>query len=259
MKAKLQHTKDYDLFELHECNRDIHHNPVLETSMRKSGFKPSCAIHCIRNGEGKLKVIRGHHRLYYAKRLGLEVFYIIDDSDNNDIFDLEGAFSQTWTVTDFVIARAKADDKECSFLLQFCNKHHIPIGVGAAIVSGSSGASGSNKTNMIKRGTYKRGDMELANKVVRITDECRDLDIPFATSSGFVSALSQVLRVPQFDAETFCSRIRLYPKHMNRRGSIDEYLDEIEGLYNYRAREKRFPLKHEAQKIMRQRQKNFGN
>ncbi|MCR4331556.1 MAG: hypothetical protein NUV34_02445, partial [Sulfuricaulis sp.] len=87
-KPKLQCTHKYDLFEMHELNRPLHDDPRLLASMQKTGFMPSSPIQCVRNGNGTLKVVRGHHRLTYAKRLGLPVWFVVDDT-KTDLFDLE--------------------------------------------------------------------------------------------------------------------------------------------------------------------------
>lgn len=68
-KPRLQCTHDYTIFESHELNRPLREKPNLMASMARAGFMPSSPIQCQRNGSAKLKVIRGHHRLDYAKRL----------------------------------------------------------------------------------------------------------------------------------------------------------------------------------------------
>ena len=94
-KPCLKVTKNYDLFELHPFNRDLHKDALLKTSMKENGFMPSSPIHCVRNGNGKLKIIRGHHRFANAKELGLPVWYVIDES-NVDLFLLEGSSRSRW-------------------------------------------------------------------------------------------------------------------------------------------------------------------
>lgn len=256
MKAKLKKTKCYDLFEYHSCNRELHDNPVLEASMRKHGFLASSAIHVARSktSPGKLTVIRGHHRLHYAMMLGLEVYYIEDE--DVDIFELE-SHPQNWNLEDFLAARARAGDKDCLTALEFANKHGLSIGSAVSLVGGQSAGSG-NKGRDVKRGAFKAGDMRHANEVVQVTDLCHDLQIEFARATAFVSAVSMMLRVPEFDVDTFCHRIRLHPVHMRKRGRVDEYLIEIEELYNYGARGKRAPLKHRAEEVSRERQRSQG-
>ncbi len=253
--ARLERTEDYELFDMHEFNRPIHEDKVLLESMQIHGFMPSSPVQCVRNGGSKLKVIRGHHRIDYAKRLGLPVYYVVDET-NTDIFNLEGG-KQNWTIPDFANARALAGDEDIEKLLYFQKRHHLPIGAAASLVGGESAGS-YNKKRLIKTGTFKVGDLKHANAVVRITDTCREYNVSFATASAFISAISLSLRIPEFDSEHFLQRIRLYNANFRKRGTVDEYLEEIESLYNYGAKNKRFPLSFRAREISRERAKSFG-
>jgi len=256
MKIELKSTKNYDMFEMHELNRQQHDDPILLESMKVHGFMPSSPIQCIRNGGGTLKVIRGHHRLDYAKRLGLPVWYVVDES-NTDIFALEASSKGRWDLPDFTYARAQAGDENYTKLLRFQKKHSLPLGVAASLVGGE-GASSNNKQRTIKDGKFRVGDMKHADRVVAITDHCKTLGIPFATSTAFVGAISMVLRVPEFDTARFLHCITLNPTMMNRRSSRGACLDEIDALYNYALKAKRIPLAFKAREAGRQRQDTFG-
>jgi hypothetical protein len=252
---KLQVTKDYDLFELHDLNRLFHKDKRLESSMKKHGFMPSSPLQCVKNGNGKLKIVRGHHRFDYARQLGLPVWYIIDET-NQDIYDLESTKSQ-WSTRDFVDARAKGGDEHCLKLLDFMKKHALPVGAAASLVGGESAGS-HNKISQIKPGTFRIGDLKHANQVVRITDRCRELKIVFSTSTAFVSAVSFALRIPEFNIDLFIHRLDLNGTQMRKRGKVDEYLEEIEALYNYGAHKTRLPIAFRAREVARERAATFG-
>lgn len=255
-KPKLQCTRDYSIFEVHELNRPQHEDPRLLASMKKHGFMPSSPIQCVRNGKGKLKVIRGHHRLDYAKQLGLPVWYVIDDA-NVDLFDLEGV-KQAWSVKDFAYARASAGDANCAKALAFQKQHGLTLGAAVSLVGGESAGSG-NKIRSIKDGTFKSTpDMAHANAVVAITDHCREKAIEFATASAFVAAVSLTLRVPEFDRDVFLHRVTINGQQMTKRSTVNAYLEEIEGLYNYQARGRRIPLAFRAREVSKSRQIDFG-
>ena len=256
MGPKLQVTKDYSVFELHECNRPLHEKPDLAKSMAEHGFMPSSPLQCVHSANGKLKVIRGHHRLHYAKRLKIPVWYIIDDSVT-DIFALEGGYQQ-WSVKDFAEARAKAGDKDCKALLEFTKQHELTIGSAASLLGGESAGSG-NKSRGIKAGSFRVvADQSHAKAVVAITDRCRLKGILFATASAFVTAISLSLRVPEFDDKTFAHRVELYAANLRKRGTVTEYLEEIDALYNYAAKGKRIPLAFRAREVARTRHETFG-
>ena len=255
-KPSLRVTKDYQIFEMHEHNRDLHIDKQLEESMRKHGFMPSSAIHCKRNGDGKLKIIRGHHRFECARILGLPVWYIVDES-NLDLFDLEGCARQNWNNDDFAAARARSGNPHYRTLIEFKRKHRLAIGAASSLVGGI-GADSDSRSRRLRAGTFEVGDMTMANMVVRITDACREAGIPFATSSAFCGALCRIFHVPEFDISVLLHRIRLYPGLMRKRGNTTEYVEEVDALYNYGAKGKRIPLAFRAKEIGRQRQADFG-
>ncbi len=258
MKTKLEMTTDYSIFEMHPCNRPLRDKPDLERSMKEHGFMPSSAIHVRTNGIGKFKVIRGHHRLHYAKRMKLPVYYIVDNTDV-DIFPLEGDTGASWSMPDFAAARAAAGDKACAKLLEFQKQHALPIGVAASLVAGESAGS-HNAQRQVKEGKFIAGDPSHSLSVVKVTDTLRELGVEFAGTGLFVSAISKVLRVPEFDAELFVSKVRMYPMNIHRRSTVNEYIMEIEALYNYMAKSQKnkIPLAFRAKEVGLTRQRTFG-
>jgi hypothetical protein len=251
-------TKNYDLFEMHPCNRPLHKNDPVETSMRRVGFMPSSPLHCIKNGNGKLKIIRGHHRFSIAKKLGLPVYYIIDNS-NTDIFELEGSSTGSWNAGDFAVARARAGNADIQKMLDFKDRHGLTLGSASSLMMGQSAIS-NNAPKQIKSGRFKVGDMDHANKVVRLTDMLRERGVAFASSSGFVAAVSAALRIPEIDYSQLVHRASMYSHVLSKRGTVREYLQEIEGLYNYNSKKKLFPLAIRAEEVSRERAvaKNFA-
>jgi hypothetical protein len=256
MKYKLESTTDYSVFELHELNRNLHGSQELEDSMRTHGFRPSNPIHVTRNGVGKYKVKRGHNRLAVAMKLKLPVWYIVDD-DNMSIYEWESDSRSLWKADDFAVSYMRGGSDDCRKLLAFRDKHNLTLGAAASLLGGESAGS-SNKIKRVKAGTFKIADTSHANEVVAIVDLCREQGVDFACSSGFVAALSDAIRVPEFESEKLKARVLLYPKMMSRRTSKHDYLVELEALYNYGAKGKRLPLAMRAHEVQLERQRSFG-
>lgn len=256
-KPKLQCTRDYSLFDMHQNNRPLREKPMLLESMRLHGFMPSSPIHCKRGPNGRLIVIRGHHRLDTAKRLGLLVWYIIDDSCDN-VFELEQDSTQSWNADDFVHGRAVSGDADCAKVIEFQKKHGLTLGAAASLMGGETAGS-TNKLREIKDGTFKvSSDLSHALTVVRVTDYCKSVGVVWATCSAFVAAISHAVRVPEFDIKLFMRRVSLNPARMQRRTTVALCLDEIEALYNYNSKENRLALAFRALEISRSRQRTFG-
>jgi hypothetical protein len=227
---KLQKTTNYDMFVLHEHNREYTRDAKLSQSMAKYGFMPSHPLHVQKMSDGKLKIIAGHHRYDEAKRQGLPVYYIVDETPAS-IFELEGSSHATWRVSDFVHAYTKSGDVDYQILDMFRKKHGYTMAIAASLVGGDSAGSG-NKVKDVKSGKFSVSDMKHAKDVAAITDLCRDVNIKFATSTAFVSAVSAVLRVDRLDIERLKTKIKTHSHRMTKRGTRNEYLDEIEALYN---------------------------
>lgn len=255
-KPKLQYAKDLSIFQVHELNRDIAEKPALLESMEKHKFMPSSPIQCVREG-GKLKVIRGHHRLHYAKRLGLGVWYVIDPSNTN-LYDLEGDSSSRWTLSDFVHSRAKSGDENCQMVLDYKRRHGIGLGPAVSLMGGESAGS-MNLISRIKRGTYRVAkDLSHASLVGELVDYCRASGFSYAGETSFVNALSSICRIPEFEPSVLKQRVSKMPSLLTKHSTVKGYLVIIEEVYNYGAKGKRVNLAFRAEEVGRERQASFG-
>lgn len=257
-KPKLNHTYDLSVFVTHEYNRPlrkIDDDDILYRSMKRSGFMPSGAIHCTELGDGKLKVVRGHHRLQCAKLLKLPVWYIVDDSNTN-LFELEGDGRQKWSLLDFVHARAAAGDKQMKNLIEFSSKYGFPIGVCADIYGGQTATSG-NKARQIKAGTFTVSDNQHAKDVTSVTEACREVGLTFATTRSFVKAVSMVVRIPELNRVSLVESIKKHCRIMKPQRSTDDYLQLLENTYNHQ-RHTKMSVVWRAKEICKNRQVAFG-
>jgi len=255
MGPKLQVTKDYSIFEYHKFNRPIHDNPRLLASMKKYAWMPSHPMQCIRGKDGKLIVKRGHHRLEIAKQLGIGVWYVIDESGPDNPGEMEPV-EWPWSLDDYATAYWRTGDKDYAELLSFRKTHHLTLRSAASLLAGES-ASSHNQSTKVKAGSFKVGNTTHGKVVVSITDRCRNRGVIFATQTAFVSAVSLAVRVPELDEKILLHRIEMDGAKLRKRGTVNEYLEEIDALYNYAAK-KRIPLAFRAREVSKQRQDTFG-
>ena len=242
MNAKLECTTDYDLFESHSYNRELRDLSLLKSSMNEHGFRPSSPIHVVRNGSNKLKIKRGHHRFAAAKELGLPVWYIVDD-DTMSIYEWEFDSRQTWTLRDFVASYANAGNEDYKKALEYSTNNNIPLLTALSLVGGECASSwNSDKQRLARSGRFKAKETNHAREMSDLITFLRQQEFPFI-SMRFLSALSMALFVPEFDKQIFKSRVSQYPKLMKRRATANEFLEEIENVYNYNAKTNRLDLK----------------
>lgn len=240
-------TKNYDLFVLHECNRDIRPAKVLEESMIEHGFLDSGAIHVSLMKDGKLKVIRGHHRFVHAQKLHLPVKFIIDD--DIQIFDLEADTRSAWNQNDFLVGWAKADKDDYKAVMEFAATHGYSASLAAGILANNYCGTG-NIANAIKQGRYKITEVKNARKVAMVTDHMRGCGVEHATNSALVMALAVICLAPEFDEHKLMRRISSNPSVLKKCGTKKEYMQEIERVYNtHTSADNKIPLSLIAEKI----------
>jgi hypothetical protein len=255
---RLRVTRDLSIFVPNEYNRSLRERPDLEASMTRYGFIPAEAIRVRKidagKDRGRLMVIKGHHRLATARKLGLPVWYIIDETDTpTNPGDVE---TQTdWSVHDYATAAANAGNLDVAAVLRFASIHKIKLSAAASLCGGESAGS-HNKINSLKHGTFKlAADLRFANTVVAITDFLHDQGCPFARTTAFVNAISKVVLVPEFDPDIFKRRIRANGIGIIRRSATaDQYVEQIEAAYNRSAHGKAIALAFLAKKIALERQ-----
>jgi len=248
---RAQKTSDYKLFETSPENRRLHDDPVLTASLVKYGFKKWLPVIVKQNG-AKFRIIKGHNRFAAAERLGIPFWYLVVEDEIPDFFFLEGT-REKWTPEDFGRARAQ-NNPTVAKVFAFGKKHGFPFTVSASLLFGESAGSG-NAVRHIKQGTFTIAeDQSHAKAVAQITDYAREQGIEFASSRAFASAISMALRTPGFNPAMFLHRLKVRPKQITRRSRPEDYLIEIEALYNFGSHDL-FPLKVEAMKASRARRK----
>lgn len=237
----IKFTRDYGKFQMHELNRDLRPDRLLEQSFRQHGFLPEYPLICSVNGTGKLYIHAGHHRFDLAQRFDTGVWYLVVDP-KLDIFEREASSHSHWSVPDFIAAYAKAGNEQYLRLLCFARDHGLPPVTAASLLWGENALSG-NVQSVLKDGRFAVRDLPFAESVTAITDDLYALGVQFATSRAFVGAISQLVRLEDFDSARLIHRATLYPANLRKRPTQLEYLEEIEAFYNYGMRgEQRVPL-----------------
>lgn len=231
MSYKLQATRNYDLFEPAAFNRSVAKTTKLEASMRKFGYIAAYPMHVIRLPNGKLKIKDGHHRFEVARRLGIPIWYVICD-DEASMFDLNGCVIP-WTLTDYLDGYCRLGYEPYIKVREYVEATKISISQAIALLAGHVGSS-TNFADRFKAGTYQIGDTKKAVIVGKVVAACREMKIPFATTANYVTAISLMAALPQFDEETFIKRLQMNLHLARKQAGVQQYLEFIEQIYNYR-------------------------
>jgi hypothetical protein len=251
MSSAIHATKKYNLFDLSDFNRDISQKRVkqLMASFEKHGWIEAYPIHCVRGSDGRLKIKAGHHRFVAARALGIAVLYIVCD-DEATLPELEKS-NPAWSFIDYLKAYARVGSADHQAVLDYSERTGIGIGQSASLLAGEC-ASSSNQSKRVKNGSYKLGPQDHANRVAYLVMSTKEIGVPFATHPLFVSAISCVSKIPEFNPQTFLQRLATMPSLATKQATRDGYLDLIETIYN-RKTQKRTALAFLAKEAARER------
>ena len=236
MPTSITTTKKYDLFELHEFNRDVTRVEKLELSMSKYGWLDPYPMHVVRNGGKKLIIKDGHHRFEVAKKLSLPVKYVICNDNRISIHELQKT-TNTWNLKDYLVSYIRTGNPEYIAVKEYVDETGIPVNIAISLVGGESSGS-HNFVNAFKDGRYKIGNQLHANQIKNIIFHIKKVGVAFATSALFLQALSKVLRVKEVDMERLKSKISVHSSYFERQPNVESYLDAIEAIYNRQSKDR---------------------
>lgn len=247
---KIQATKNYKLFKRHEGenrNLDLKKHKKLMESMKLYGFLPCYPIICYRDKSGSLVVKDGQHRLTIAESLGLAVYWIEEEVD----FDVAivNSAQKAWAIVDYAQKFAANGYKDYQEGLEFVDAHGLPIGVGFALLAGTT--TFSNVDDAYRSGDFKIKDRKWAEAVAGIYGPIVAMS-PLVKNARFLEACMGVCRVQEFEAKRLIHSAEQCRDKLQSFSTREAYLEMIEDIYNFR-RSKLVGLKTLATMAMRER------
>jgi hypothetical protein len=212
-------TKNYEIFNLHKSNRELHQSKKLLTSIRESGIKQP-----IRVGED-FTVLDGQNRLWAAKRLGMAVPFVISKVDNSlkDIIDLNTT-QRGWSIGDYVESYVAEGLQSYIHLKDVRDEFDMTYSTLAAVFGVLGGIDTQGKdTRLVKEGkfstTYKIA--EKARNMLTDLSEFKRSTGTVSMTRDFVIAYADMWRHPRFDNERMISNSNKTDLLMSISGSSD--------------------------------------
>lgn len=249
---KLQKTRNYAQFISSKTNRVLQsesfrpqHVRLME-SMRKFGFLPSFPI-TVRMVGGKLQVEDGQHRLYFAKTLGIDVFFVVIDKEI-DVAEINQA-QATWQVKDYTNRWAQAGNVDYIQAHEFADRYSLPISDAFGLLTLNS--SFGNISKQVRAGAWKITELEKATVIAQCySDVCACQGVK--RHKNLYKAVYACNFVPGFDSHRLIDSIQKRAGSWINGGHWIDYLQQLEDFYNF-GRKVKVPLKFDAQESMRLR------
>lgn len=251
-RSKPAYTTDLSQFQVHPKNRDYKPNTKrhreLFARMKRLGYDSAYPLKCSQGSDGKFMIHVGHHRFRFAAELRIGVWYVVVPAEElaiagaNELAS-EELTAEPWTLRDFVRSFAAGGNPEYIYLESFAKQYRLPIGIAASLLYGWAPAGGSIG-QLLQRGTWVSRDRKFAVMLAELAADCAAQGVSFARNRFFLHALVNMVRLQgRFRVDHFRQQVRRYPRMMSLRACTDDFLDEIEIVYNYNTNKtKKCPL-----------------
>lgn len=225
---------DYNLLKNDPENRDIKEHKIekLMNSMRQIGFLKSMPIIVDKN----YLVKAGQHRLEAARRLKIPYYWMIHkDVSMHEIRISETTGNTAWNPDDHGSSFARAGYDAYLLYQKFRSEFPlIPAMMAIIILSGVTGKDQKLYENF-KNGKFKTIAEKRAWQMAEILYSLKEYYKGW-TRRNFISAMLKVLSNPKFELSRFTRKLRY--KHLRDQTKIEEYLSDIEEIYNYKEQNK---------------------
>jgi hypothetical protein len=224
-------TKDYSIFKVNEHNRVIipSHVKRLTQSMLVNGWQKGSYMVTDRN----YNVIDGQHRLEAAKIANVPVEYAVEVKATADSIRMLNTNSKNWNIIDHLRYHVEAGNQNYVLLDRFMKNFpdFRPTECMMLVKNSMSSAergefeSGQFVVKDMKK-AYAWGHQIMSLKPYFDSGYCKSI---------FVRALMKVfLNKPEFNFDEFLHKIHIRPRSIYMCGTVDQYVEMIEDIYNYK-------------------------
>ena len=224
-------TKDYSIFKFRDDNRTINLNHVkkLANRMKESGWLSSSVVTL--NGSGD--VIDGQHRVKAAISVGVPIRYKVTRGAGTDEMTEMNTLQKNWSPFDHLHKFVVRGNPNYITFQNFVNDYPMFKYTEIAMFL-------NNSLTSIKRDTFESGlwtvknekkGREWANYIL----ELKPYFEKYYTKSIFVRAFIKIIsNKKEFKFDEFFHKVKLRPNMLVPCGTVEQYIEMIENIYNYK-------------------------
>jgi hypothetical protein len=228
-------TKDYSIFRFRSDNRLIRQNKVtgLSKRMKVKGWLSTSVVTI--NGKGE--VIDGQHRVKAAMETNTPVRYKISKGAGVEEMTDMNTLQSNWSPFDHLHKFVVRGNENYVTFDKFANDYPMFKYTEIAMFL-------NNSMTSVKREKFESGEWTIKNETkgrqwADYILQLKPYGEKFYNRAIFVRALVKILsNKTEFKFEEFLHKVRLRPMNFVQCGTVDQYIEMIEGIYNYRRSDK---------------------
>ena len=233
-------TREHNIFKSIMGNRLLNHGKIkkiikeIESGLNMLEFYPIVV-------DKDMNVIDGQHRLFIARQLKCNIWYIICERKKNSsgaspitLNDIAKINSNTerWKNKDFLHCYAAQKNDNYIKLSDFCLTWGFDITTSMTLLSGKAidGSGGVDKS-VFETGQFIVKDIDYANKIARQVHEFKKF--PNYNKRAFVVAIAKLVDAGKCDMDELKKKFLKNPENLTAQASAKAYLKVLEEVYNF--------------------------
>ena len=222
-------TKDYSRFKFIKDNREIRQGHVnnLIKSMKDKGWIPGSYVVVNRLFE----IIDGQHRTLAAIAADVPINWTMERSATGDTIRELNKNQKNWQLSDHIHGFVKDGNSHYIELDKFI-KHFPDFKITEAMMFLN------NQYKRVGRDVFESGKFTVKDvkKAYLWAENAMSLKPFFERHNGsiFVRALITCMSKPKFRFDEFYHKVKLRPTALVPCGTVEQYIELIEDIYNYR-------------------------
>lgn len=238
----INQTKDYSIFKQHPLNRAVNQRHV--ENIKKSMLNRLTPTYI--KVDKEFRIVDGQHRFEALRQLGYPIKYIQDDFTTEDMKN-ENTNKKNWGLPEFVDHYAKSGVESYQKLLFLSKFHNLSLGViiniykdysnHDSVRANSVNKSNNNINSKILNGYFDFDSNELDIKITRIKKVTNNFKLK-TIPRNLIYAIIRLLKRKDYNHERMIHKSETFPQLYRKCIKIDDYVEMLEDIYNYRSQDK---------------------
>lgn len=221
------------MFKFRDDNRVLNEKHIrsLAKNMKENGWIPGS--YCVVNP--KMETIDGQHRIKAAEKAGVPVRYTIENvkSEVRKVIRGLNQDQKNWAFTDFIHTYVSDGNINYARLEAFMETYPDIRPTECMMMCLNSNSSPSRE--IFESGKFLIKDMRVADTWAKNVLLLKPYFENGYNKSIFVRALIKLfVGKPEFNFTEFLHKVELRPGSIHLCGTVEQYIDMIETIYNYR-------------------------
>ena len=228
--AVVYQTTDYSKFHKLDLNRDVTQGRLEKLVASFSAKEIMNPIIVNKNYE----IIDGQGRYETKKKLGLPIYYIIDENATIEDCRRMNRYNTKWSDADFIKSYAEAGNENYILMLEVCNETKLSPSVALRLCGkGKGGKQGG----FLQSGdlVFTKEDQEELRRTMKIINEAADcLNLSGRhIQDAFRVGIRVISQFEGFDIERFLRNCKKFSKRFTLMSRLEDQLSEFTDIYNF--------------------------